>query len=157
MSKRQRKQSTADPPKVKSQITEFFQRNMVESNDGVVQPPCHVDPGGGEVDFQDCELSSPALDECGYKQAETLARPLSCRDVVRTTRSKILAIPMIMFLANIKMWRSALFTTSEGTLIHRKLLCFRSKTQDLPHTFQLVNSHLSNIHVFLFLMKQVSS
>ena len=67
MSKWQHRQSTADPPTTKSQITDFFQQNMVESNNGAVQPLCRADPGGGEVEFQDCEMSSPALDECGDK------------------------------------------------------------------------------------------
>ena len=82
MSKWQRRQSPADPPTAKSQVTDFFQRNKAEANNGVVQPLCHVDPGGGEDEFQDCELSSPALDECGDKQAGTLVTPLSSRDVV---------------------------------------------------------------------------
>ena len=103
MSKKQQRQSTADPPTAKSLITEFFHLNTAEANNGVVQPLCGADPGGNEVEFQDSELSSPALDECGDEQAGTLMTPLLSCDVIRTTRSKFLATPMTLFLANVKM------------------------------------------------------
>ena len=64
---------------------------------------------------------------------------------------QILGTAMILFLANVKMWRSALFTTSEGALIHTNFAVLPCKTQDFSHTFELVNSHLSNIHVLIFL------
>ena len=78
MSKRQCRQSTADPPTVKSKITDLFQWNTAETSSGVVEPVCRVDPGGSEVELQDCELSLPACDihvccdECGDEQAVTL-------------------------------------------------------------------------------------
>ena len=62
MSKRQRRQSTADPPTAKSKITDLFQRNTAETNDGVVELVGQADPGGSEVEFQVRELSSPACD-----------------------------------------------------------------------------------------------
>ena len=37
MSKRQRRQSTADPPTAKSKITDHFQRNIAETNNGAVE------------------------------------------------------------------------------------------------------------------------
>ena len=92
-----------DPPIEKSQITDFFQLNIAEANDGVVHPLCHADRDGGEFEFQDCELSFPALDECGDKQSGTFVMPLSSRDLVQTTRFKILATAMILFLASVKM------------------------------------------------------
>ena len=131
-SKLQWRQSTADPPTAKSQITPFFRQSTAEANHDVVEPQCRADPGRGEVESQDCELSSPALAECGDEQAGTLVMPLSSRDVIRTTHSKILATPM-MFLANVKMWSSALFTTSEGILIRVNFAVLWSKTQDFPH------------------------
>ena len=103
MSNRQQRKSTADPLTANSLITEFFQPNTAEANNGVVQPLCGVDPGGSEDEFQDSELSSPALDECGDEQAGTLMTPLLSCDMIRTTRSKFLAKPMTLFLANVKM------------------------------------------------------
>ena len=64
MSKRQHRQSTADPPTAKCKITNFFQQNTAETNDGVVEPVSRADPGSSDVELQDRELSSPAYDEC---------------------------------------------------------------------------------------------
>ena len=84
MSKWQRRQSTADPPVAKSKITDLFQRNTAETNDGVVELVCQADTGGSEVELQNRELSSTACnmhvccDECGGEQAVTLVMsPLS--------------------------------------------------------------------------------
>ena len=110
MSKWQRRQSTAVPPTVKSKITDLFQWNTAETSSGVVEPICRVDPGGSEVELQDCELSFPACDihvhcdERWGQQAVTLRHhhchvmsPLS-HDMVQTTRAKILAVPMYMYM-----------------------------------------------------------
>ena len=87
MLRRQRRQSTADHPTAKSKITDLFQRNTAETNDGVVELVCQSDPGGSEVELQDRELSSLACDihvrimcdECGDEQAVNLVTsPLSC-------------------------------------------------------------------------------
>ena len=56
----------------KHKITDFFQQNMVETNDGIVEPVYHADPGGSDVELQDRELSCPACDECSDKQAVIL-------------------------------------------------------------------------------------
>ena len=82
----------------------------MEANDGVVQPLRGADPGGGEVEFQDCELSSPALDERGDKQSGTLVTPLSSRDLVQTTREGVGCLQQMKALS---------FTEI--------LLCFRAK------------------------------
>ena len=87
----QRRQSTADPPTAKSKITDLFQPNTVETNDGVVELVCRVDPGGSEVELQDGELSSPACDihvccdECGDEQAVTLVTSPLSRDIALIT------------------------------------------------------------------------
>ena len=62
VSKRQRRQSIADPPMAKSKITNVFQWNTAKNNDGVVDLICRADPASSEVELQDCELSSPACD-----------------------------------------------------------------------------------------------
>ena len=91
MSKRQRRQSPADPPLAKSKITDLFQRNTAETNDGVVELVCRADPGGSKVELQDCELLSPACDihvccdECGEEQAVTLVTSLLSRDITLIT------------------------------------------------------------------------
>ena len=66
MTKRQSRQSTADPPTAKSKITHLFQRNMAETNDGVVELVCRADPDGSELELQDHELSSTACDVSVY-------------------------------------------------------------------------------------------
>ena len=45
---------------VKSKLTNFFQQNTAETNDRVVEPVCHADPGGIEFWI--------ACDECSDKQ-----------------------------------------------------------------------------------------
>ena len=60
MSRRQHRQSTADPPTAKSKITDIFERNTAETNDSVVELVCRADPGGSEVELQDRELASLA-------------------------------------------------------------------------------------------------
>ena len=62
MLKWQRRQSTADPQMAKCKIINYFQRNTAETNNGVVEPVGRADPGGSEVELQDCDLSSHA--EC---------------------------------------------------------------------------------------------
>ena len=50
-----------------------------EANDGKAESQGHANPGGGEGELQECELSFPALEKCGDEQAETLMTPLlSC-------------------------------------------------------------------------------
>ena len=93
MLKRQRRQSRADPTTAKSKITDFFQQNTAETNDGIVELVCRVDPGGSEVEPQDRELPSPAYDNmlrrmCGRTSCDN-------RDMIRNTHSKILATPVI--------------------------------------------------------------
>ena len=105
MSKRQCRQSTADPLDGEKQN----HRPFPAEHDGIVKLVCRGDPGCSEVELQDSELSSPACNiyvccnECGDKQAVTLVTsprhvtsPL-LRDVVQTTRAKILATPLIMY------------------------------------------------------------
>ena len=70
---------------MKSKITDLFQRNKAETNNGVVELVCRADPGCSEVEIQDHELLSPACDlhvycdKCGDEEAVTLVMsPLSC-------------------------------------------------------------------------------
>ena len=72
MSKRQRMQSTVDPPTTKRKITQFFHQTTAKTDDGVVERVCCADPGGSNVEFPDRELLSPAGDECSAEEAETL-------------------------------------------------------------------------------------
>ena len=90
MLRRQRtcRQSTADPPTAKSKITDLFQRNTAETNDGVVELVCRADPDGSEVELQDRELSFLACDihvrmydKCGDEQAGNLVTSSLSRDV----------------------------------------------------------------------------
>ena len=82
MSKRQHRQSTADLSTAKHKITYFFQRNMAETNDGIIEPVCYAHPGGSEVELQDRKLSSPACNECSDKQDVTLVTSPSSCDMV---------------------------------------------------------------------------
>ena len=66
----QRRQSTADPP-TKSKITDPFQRNTPETNDGVVELVCRADPGSSEVELHDAELSSLIGVRTCWKQGGT--------------------------------------------------------------------------------------
>ena len=52
MLNRQRRQSTADPPTARSKITDIFQRDTAETNDGIVELVCGADPGGSEDELQ---------------------------------------------------------------------------------------------------------
>ena len=68
---------------------------MVETNDGVVKPVCLVDRSSSEAELHDHELLSPTCDECSDKRAVTLVTSPLSSDVIRTTLSKIPAIPMV--------------------------------------------------------------
>ena len=90
MAKRQLRRQSAAAAKCK--ITDLFQRNTVETNDGVVELVYRADPGGSEAELQDCDLSSDGLllaticcDECGDKQAVTIVMSPSSRDVTLFT------------------------------------------------------------------------
>ena len=60
------------------QITDFFQQNTAETNDGLVERVSLADPGGSDVELEDRELPSPACDECSDKQALTLVTSPTC-------------------------------------------------------------------------------
>ena len=77
----------------KHKITDFSHQNMAETIDGVDEPVCLADPNGSEAELQDCEFLS--CDECSNKRAVTIMTSPLSSDVIRTTLSKILAIPMI--------------------------------------------------------------
>ena len=88
MSKQQCRQSAADPLTAISKITDLFQQNTVETDDGLVELVCRADPGDSEVELQDCELLSPVvtyMGECGDEQAVTLVTSPLSRDVTLIT------------------------------------------------------------------------
>ena len=66
----------------KRKITDFFQRNTAETNDSVVEPGCHADPGGSAVELQHCELSF-TCDKCSDRRGVTLMMSPLSRDMYR--------------------------------------------------------------------------